>query len=128
MNNGIKVEENQNSSDVATESKRQEQGLVASALREAIDCIFSGQLVSIGAMRNVYAAQIYVKDVVRWNDILTCATQPTVVTHAFVPDLDGTPTCNFSPKFGIRCSQRRDASIHPVVTTQTENQEKENHE
>lgn len=46
---------------------------VRTALREAVDAIFSGQLVSVGAMKNVYQSQIYVKDVVRWNDALTAA-------------------------------------------------------
>ena len=43
------------------------------ALGEAIGNFFGGRLVSVGAMKNVYDAQVYVKDVIRWHDVLVRA-------------------------------------------------------
>lgn len=60
----------------ALERAQQTRNSLYLALAEAVDTIFSGRLVSIGALKNAYAAQVYVKDVVRWHDVLQLAPKP----------------------------------------------------
>lgn len=57
----------------ALERAQQSRNALYTALSEAIETIFAGRLGSIGSLKNVYSAQVYVKDVVRWHDTLSLA-------------------------------------------------------